>query len=76
MRKIMTIDKIAEMQEAGEFPLCPRCGEPLKDRLHTNAMSRVADVYVCDACGTAEALEAFLGHPRSVEDWWCMQIDD
>ena len=57
MRKIMTIDKIAEMQQAGEFLLCPRCGKPLKDRLHTNALSRVADVYVCDACGTAEALE-------------------
>ena len=35
---------------------CPRCGRmTVKDRLHTNALSRHATVYVCDACGTDEA---------------------
>ena len=32
---------------------CPRCGEDWMKELATNALSRVADVYVCDDCGTA-----------------------
>ena len=48
-------------QQMGERMPCPRCGEDrMKAPVHTNALSRVADVYVCDACGTAEALLAYL----------------
>ena len=44
-------------QEAGEHMPCPRCGEDrMKEPVQTNALSRVADVYVCDDCGTAEAM--------------------
>ena len=39
-------------QEAGEHMMCPRCGrDAMKAPVHTNALSRTADVYVCDACG-------------------------
>ena len=48
-------------QQAGKHMVCPRCGEDrMKEPIHTNALSRVADVYVCYACGTAEALLAFM----------------
>jgi len=49
---------------------CPRCGKPtMKEPLHTNALSRYADVYVCDMCGTAEALIAFAGEPPKLRNW-------
>ena len=52
-------------QEAGEHMLCPRCGrDTMKPSLCTNALSRVADgIFVCDDCGTQEALLAFMQNP-------------
>ena len=49
-------------QEAGEHMSCPRCGkDTMKPALYTNALSRVADgIFVCDDCGTQEALLAFM----------------
>ncbi len=49
-------------QTAGEKMSCPRCGrDTMKPALHTNALSRHADgVYVCDECGTAEAMLDFI----------------
>ena len=36
-------------QQDGEHMPCPRCGEDrMKEPVHTNALSRMADVYVCD----------------------------
>lgn len=38
---------------------CPRCGmTAIKHSLASNALSRNHKIYVCDACGTAEALAA------------------
>ncbi len=38
-------------QEAGEHLSCPRCGkDAMKPELYTNALSRVFDIMVCDAC--------------------------
>lgn len=49
---------------------CPRCGMPtIKDPLHTNALSRFVDVYVCDMCGMAEALIAYSGQPPRLRNW-------
>lgn len=45
---------------------CPRCGGVF-DRLL--AISRYADVAICDSCGTDEALSAFIGDPISLKDW-------
>ena len=37
-------------QEAGEHMRCPRCGaDTMKEPVHTNALSRIADIYICDA---------------------------
>lgn len=60
-------------QLAGEHLPCPRCGmDTMKDKLHTNALSRHADIYICDLCGTNEAMLDFMRNPLPVEDWSCM----
>lgn len=58
-------------QEAGEHMPCPRCGrDTMKPALATNALSRHADgVYVCDDCGTAEAMLDFMQNPLPLECW-------
>lgn len=50
--------------------LCPRCGaDTMKHPMHTNALSRHADLYVCDSCGTAEALLDFMGQTYPLYQW-------
>ena len=57
-------------QDAGEHMLCPRCGmNSMKPALHTNALSRVADIMICDACGTAESLLAKMGQEYPLTSW-------
>ena len=41
----------------------------MKDPLHTNALSRFVNVYVCDMCGMAEALLVSLGTPPRLRNW-------
>lgn len=41
----------------------------MKDPLHTNALSRFVNVYVCDVCGTAEALIAHAGQSPRLRNW-------
>ena len=38
----------------------------MKENIHTNALSRHADIYICDACGTEEALLKFMSNPLPV----------
>ena len=48
-------------QQSGSFRLCPRCGrDTMKQPLHSNALSRHMDVYICDACGTEEAILDYM----------------
>ena len=58
-------------QDAGEHLLCPRCGrDTMKPNLHTNALSRHAEgIYICDECGTSEAMLDFMNNPLPTEDW-------
>lgn len=57
-------------QLAGERMPCPRCGrDTLKPKLHANAISRHADLYVCEECGTAEALLDFMNNPLPLSCW-------
>lgn len=57
-------------QDAGEHMPCPRCGrDTMKENIHTNALSRHADIYICDDCGTAEALLKFMSNPLPVAQW-------
>ena len=48
----------------------------MKEPVHTNALSRVADVYVCDDCGTAEALLAFMKQQYPLTCWAAFQPKD
>ncbi len=57
-------------QDASEHMPCPRCGrDTMKDRIHTNALSRHADIYICDECGTAEALLQMMSNPLPLACW-------
>ena len=59
-------------QDAGEHMPCPRCGrDRMKKNIHTNALSRHADIYICDACGTEEALLKFMSNPLPMTEWAC-----
>ena len=58
-------------QEAGEQIPCPRCGrDTMKPVMVTNALSRHADgVFICDDCGSAEAMLDFMRNPLPLECW-------
>ena len=45
----------------------------MKAPVHTNALSRTADVYVCDACGTTEAMLAFMKQDYPLHLWTAFQ---
>ncbi len=64
-------------QEAGEHMPCPRCGlDTMKPALTTNALSRHADgLYLCDDCGTSEAMLDFMQNPLPIECWACFRDD-
>ena len=61
-------------QQAGKHMMCPRCGaDTMKEPVCTNALSRVADLYVCDSCGTAEAMLAFMKQDYPLTSWAAFQ---
>ena len=61
-------------QQAGEHMPCPRCGaDTMKEPIHTNALSRATDLYVCDACGSAEAMLAFMKQEYPLTSWAAFQ---
>lgn len=69
-----TIDAFAKAQTDGTH-LCPRCGQlTVKDRLHTNALSRHAHIYICDACGMDEAIRDWKGNTLPLKDWAIAKI--
>lgn len=63
------IVEFSEIQRQGFFP-CPRCGhyrmyaDPIR-----NALSRQADIQVCDNCGADEALRDFAGIVLPITEW-------
>ena len=68
------LDDLKARQQAGEYLPCPRCGrKTMKDAIHTNALSRHADIYICDQCGMDEAMLDFMRNPLPIEDWACVQ---
>ena len=68
------IQHLSEEQQSKYNPVCPRCGiSRMKPRLSTNALSRRADIYVCDFCGTDEALRDALGYKDDVKDWYAIK---
>lgn len=68
------VDEFAKVQ-ADRTHICPRCGRlTVKERLVTNALSRHVDVYICDACGTDEAIRDMKGDPLPLKDWAIARI--
>jgi len=64
-------------QMAGERLPCPRCGrDAMNEEPVRNALSRSADVFVCDECGTAEAMLAMMRNPLPLNQWACFKEDD
>ena len=52
------------------WKICPRCGRPtVKAKTATNAWSRHADVYICDECGTDEAIRHFGKIIKPLNEW-------
>ena len=68
----VSLDHIGKMRHRGAF--CPRCGTGVdKEYSHQlQALSRRADILICNRCGTEEALEdiAWGGHQNMhLADW-------
>lgn len=54
-----------------EFPpLCLRCGKPVNRQLVVNALSRYADVHICEGCGMDEALRDACGQVLPLWEWY------
>jgi len=57
-------------QKNAENLTCPRCGRQNMNPVSVrNALSRYADVMVCDECGTDEAMRDFFGSPLPLTEW-------
>lgn len=55
--------------DAAEPPQCLRCGAPLAAHLMVNALSRYADVQICEACGMDEVLRDAAHAPLPLTKW-------
>ena len=62
-------------QEAGRYTLCPRCGRDTMFPKRTQALSRLADIRVCESCGMDEAKLAYMRNPGTLYDWAGLQPD-
>ena len=63
------IQRFAPLQGKYNWP-CPRCGQWTMNRDPVrNALSRRARIYICDKCGTEEALEDFAGMQTPLSSW-------
>ena len=61
-------------QDGGEHMPCPRCGrDTMKENVYSNAFSRHADIYICDACGTEEVMLKFMHNPLPMREWACLR---
>jgi predicted RNA-binding Zn-ribbon protein involved in translation (DUF1610 family) len=68
-----TLSDIKALQDRGERVPCPRCGrDEMNEDVRRNALSRHADIYVCDQCGTAEAMLEFMKNPLPLTQWSCI----
>ena len=66
-----TLADLKARQLAGERMPCPRCGrDAMKTESHIGALSRRADVFVCDDfCGTDEAIREMTSRPLPFDEW-------
>ena len=55
--------------------VCPRCGQAtMAENPVRNALSRHATVYICDACGTDEAIRDWNKNVLPLESWACAKL--
>lgn len=73
----MTIEEIirnwSKAQDAGCVLPCPRCGKiAMNERIELNALSRKADIYICEKCGQWESVEDTIDTPfkKTLEEWF------
>ena len=60
----------------GRMKTCPRCGNAESQENRMLALSRRADITVCESCGTVEALEdAGLTERMELKDWAIVKND-
>lgn len=64
----LLIDKFAKVQRSGFFP-CPRCGKYRMSDPIRNALSRYANIQVCEVCGMDEAVRDFAVDPIPLREW-------
>lgn len=72
------IEKMLLLQKDRAFLPCPRCGRYRMDTNSParNALSRYADVYICDDCGTEEAMMDYLGMEPVPFNQWAIAITE
>lgn len=60
----------------GRMKTCPRCGNAESQENRMLALSRRADITVCESCGMVEALEdAGLTERMELRDWAIVKND-
>jgi hypothetical protein len=45
----------------------------MNERVTRNALSRQADIHICDECGTKDAIEAFNKEVTPLADWFSIK---
>lgn len=65
------IEKLMPLQKKKHSFPCPRCGiyRMHMDRPSLNALSRYANVYICEECGMDEALRDMAKNPLPLNEW-------
>ena len=65
----------AESEVRTDNPLpCPRCGNSrMSSKISRNALSRHADIQICDICGIDEAARVFSGSVLPISSWWAVR---
>lgn len=68
MNKNDIIKNYAKAQELGCDLRCPRCGKfTMNKHTDNNALSRIADIYICNKCGEEESTEN-----KPIESWYIL----
>jgi transcription elongation factor Elf1 len=53
---------------------CPRCGHTrMNAKVTRNALSRHAEIQICDICGTDEAIRTLSGCVLPLSAWWILK---
>ncbi|MEF9879095.1 MAG: hypothetical protein RR085_07295 [Clostridia bacterium] len=55
---------------------CPRCGcDRMNEHPVRNALSRQADIQICDECGLSESIFAMMGSVKPLAEWACFNTE-